>query len=376
MNATPSPATPHLFRPLALRGVTLRNRIGMSPMCQYSSVDGFANNWHLVHLVARAIGGAGLIITEAAAVTPEGRISPEDLGIWSDEHVAPLARIVDGMRDHGAVAGIQLAHAGRKASTSRPWDGGAPLPEGHAAWWRAVAPSAVAYDAAHQTPHELTIGEIQDVVAAFTCAAERALCAGFQLVELHGAHGYLLHSFLSPLANMRTDEYGGDFDRRVRLLLEVTRAVRAVWPDTLPLAVRLSAADHVPGGWTLEDTVRLAPLLREAGVDIIDCSSGGLHPDQRIQAGPGYQVPFARAVRDAGEPSAAVGIITEPEQAEALVRDGACDLVLLGRELLRDPHWPVRAAHVLGVDPVAAGIIPKQYLRSARPSTAPIPTPA
>jgi 2,4-dienoyl-CoA reductase-like NADH-dependent reductase (Old Yellow Enzyme family) len=357
---------PHLFRSLTLRGVTLRNRIVMSPMCQYSSEDGFANDWHLTHLASRAVGGAGLIITEATAVVPDGRISPEDLGIWKDEHVDPLARIVQDVHAHGAAIGIQLAHAGRKASTARPWDGRGSLDASTADGWLPVAPSAIAYDDQHQVPHELTVAEVHDLVAAFATAAERSLRAGFDLVELHGAHGYLLHEFLSPLANQRTDSYGGDFDGRTRFVLEVTRAVREVWPDERPLSMRISATDYVDGGWTLEETVRLAKLLGPCGVDFIDCSSGGMHPDQQIHPGPGYQVEFARAVRAAGEPSGAVGIITRPDQAEQYLRDGDCDLVLLGRELLRDPYWPQHAAMALGVDLVAAGLVPPQYLRAVR----------
>ena len=357
---------PLLFTPLEVGGVTLRNRIGMSPMCQYSSVDGFATDWHVIHHASRAIGGVGLSIVEASAVTPEGRISPNDLGIWNDAHVEGLARVVDAIHEYGAAAGIQLAHAGRKACVARPWDGGLAIPPTDPGHWRAIGPSAIAYDDAHQVPHAMDSQEIADVVVAFTAAAVRAASAGFDVVEVHAAHGYLLHEFLSPLANTRSDAYGTDFDGRTRLLLEVVDAVRAATPSDRPVLVRISATDHVDGGWTLEDTVRLTPLLYGAGAALIDCSSGGLHPAQQIAAGPGYQVPYARAVRSARVPTAAVGIITEPQQAEQLLQDGDCDLVLLGRELLRDPYWPQRAARALGVDAAAAGLVPPQYLRGVR----------
>jgi len=336
-----------LFDPLTLRGVTLRNRIGISPMCQYSSSDGFASDWHLVHLGSRAVGGAGLVIAEATAVQPNGRISPHDLGIWKDAHIAKLREITRFVSDHGAVPGIQLAHAGRKANTARPWEGGQPLPNPDGQW-RIVGPSAVPFKDGYPTPHELTVDEIDGIVAAFLQAALRAREAGFKLVEIHAAHGYLLHSFYSPLANHRTDQYGGSFDNRVRLLIEVTQAVRAAWPEELPLAVRLSSTDWVEGGWTIDDTVALAKRLKAIGVDLVDCSSGGNAATAHVPARPGYQTPFAEAVRHgAGIATAAVGLITDPKQADKIITCGEADVVLLGRESLRDPNWPLRAAREL-----------------------------
>lgn len=353
-----------LFSPLDLRSLTLRNRIGVSPMCQYSSHDGFATDWHLVHLGAFATGGAGLVISEAMAVTPEGRISPQDLGIWDDAHVPMLQRITAFCRAQGAVMGIQLAHAGRKASTRRPWEqpgGAVPVSEG--GWDNVMAPSAVPFAPNYPSPHALSPNGIAQVVAAFRAAAQRALDAGFQVAELHAAHGYLLHEFLSPIANQRTDEYGGSFENRVRLLLEVTDAVRAVWPAELPIIVRISATDWAEGGWTVDESVQLAMLLKTRGVDMIDCSSGGLAAHQQIAVGPGYQVPFARRIReDAGIATAAVGLITEAAQAEQIVAEGSADMVLLARELLRNPRWPLAAAHQLG----ATIAWPPQYER-ARP---------
>ena len=348
-----------LFSPLTLRGTTLRNRVVVSPMCTYSAVDGLPADWHLVHLGQFALGGAALVITEAAAVSPEGRITPQDAGIWNDEQAERWARIVAFLRAHGALAGVQLAHAGRKASTYRPWDeqhGSVPDEQGG---WTAVAPSAVAFGR-YAVPEALDAEGIAKVVADFVAAARRAVTAGFDVVELHAAHGYLLHEFLSPLSNTRTDTYGGSFDNRVRLLLEITRAVRDVWQG--PLLVRISATDWVEGGWSLEESVRLAPLLADLGVDLVDVSSGGLHPDQKIAVGPGYQVPFAEAVRAAGVATGAVGMITEPKQAADIVASGQADLILLARELLRDPHWPLRAATELGADITW----PAQYER-ARP---------
>ena len=351
-----------LFEPLEIRGVKLRNRIGVSPMCQYSSEGGYVGDWHFVHLGRFAIGGAGLVITEATAVAPEGRITPHDLGIWDDSHVDGLRRIVRFLRDHGAVVAIQLGHAGRKASTKRPWEGeGAVPPE--AGGWQVVAPSAVPFSDTYPQPRELTEEGIRGVVDAFRAAAARALDAGFQVVELHAAHGYLLHQFLSPLSNRRTDRYGGDFENRIRLTLEVVDAVREVWPERLPLFVRISATDWVEGGWTPEESVELARRLKDHGVDLIDCSSGGLVPGARIPVAPGYQVPFAERIRkEAGIATAAVGLITEPEQADRIIREGQADLVLLAREMLRQPHWPLLAAHRLGVDVPW----PPQYAR-ARP---------
>jgi 2,4-dienoyl-CoA reductase-like NADH-dependent reductase (Old Yellow Enzyme family) len=343
--------TASLFEPLTLRGVTLRNRIGVSPMCQYSSTNGFATDWHLVHLGSRAVGGAALVLAEATAVTPEGRISPHDLGLWSDEHVVMLARIARFICEQGAVAGIQLAHAGRKASTEVPWRGGAPLAPADGGWSPILAPSAVPYGSRSQTPEALDAAGIGRIVGAFRDAARRALDAGFQAIELHGAHGYLLHQFLSPLANHRTDEYGGSFENRVRLLLEVTDAVRTVWPDSLPLAVRLSGTDWVDEGWDVEQSAELAKLLGARGVDLIDCSSGGIVPGVRIPVGPGYQVALSQQIRAAsGVPTAAVGLITSAQQADAILRAGSADMVFLARKLLRDPYWPLQAARELDVE--------------------------
>lgn len=348
-----------LFSPLTLRSVTLRNRIALSPMCQYSAREGHAADWHLVHLGARAAGGAGLVFTEACAVTPEGRISPADLGLWEDAHIAGLARLTAFIRAQGAVPGIQLAHAGRKAATDVPWQGGRPLPTAQGGW-RVVGPTDEPFDTGYPTPVTLTDGELAAIVEAFAAAARRALAAGFAVVEIHAAHGYLLHSFLSPLVNRRTDRWGGDLEGRARLLAEVVRAVRGEWPVELPLFVRLSASDWVDGGWGIDDTVELAGRLARLGVDVVDCSSGGVRPGVAIPAAPGYQVPFAERVRrETGVASAAVGLITEPAQAEAIVSGGRADLVLLGRQLLREPMWPLRAAHELGVE----GPWPVQYLR-------------
>jgi 2,4-dienoyl-CoA reductase-like NADH-dependent reductase (Old Yellow Enzyme family) len=345
---------------MTLRSVSLRNRIGVSPMCQYSAEDGYANAWHLAHLGARAVGGAGLVISEAAAVQAEGRITPWDLGIWRDEHIEALRPVTRFLSEQGAVPGIQLAHAGRKANTARPWEGGQPLPNPGNSWY-IVGPSPSPFKPGYPVPHPLTVEEIQDVVGAFAQAAQRSLASGFRFVEIHAAHGYLLHSFYSPLTNERTDAYGGSFENRVRLVLEVTRAVRRVLPESLPLAVRLSSTDWVDGGWTLEDTVALARLLAAEGVDIVDCSSGGAVATAQVPAAPLYQVPFARAVRqEAGVASAAVGLITTPQQAEQIVVQGDADIVLLGRELLRNPYWPLHAALTLE-QPISP---PPQYLRA------------
>jgi 2,4-dienoyl-CoA reductase-like NADH-dependent reductase (Old Yellow Enzyme family) len=350
-----------LFEPLALRGVELKNRIVVSSMCQYSSTDGLANEWHLVHLGSRAVGGAALVMTEATAVTPEGRISPADLGIWSDAHIEVLARCTRFIREHGAAAGIQLAHAGRKASTAPPWEGGGRVPE-ETGGWRPVAPSPVPFLPGDPPPQALDRAGIAATAAAFVAAAQRALAAGFQVLELHAAHGYLLHEFLSPLANQRDDEYGGGFDNRVRLPLEVTRAVREVWPADLPLFVRISATDWAEGGWDLEQSIELCRRLAPLGVDLIDCSSGGLVPGVRVPSGPGYQVEFAERIRhQAGVATGAVGLITSAVPADAVVAEGRADVVLMARQLLRDPYWPLRAAKALGV-PAAW---PVQYLRAA-----------
>jgi 2,4-dienoyl-CoA reductase-like NADH-dependent reductase (Old Yellow Enzyme family) len=332
-------------------------------MCQYSSEDGYANDWHLVHLGGLATGGAGLVFSEAAAVTAEGRISPQDLGIWDDAHIPMLRRIVDFVRAQGAVAGIQLAHAGRKASTHRPWEGSGIVTPDEGGWENVMAPSAVAFSDKYPMPHALTLDGIAAVVAAFVAATQRALSAGFQVVEIHAAHGYLLHEFLSPLSNLRTDEYGGSFDNRARLTLEVATAVRAAWPDDLPVFVRISATDWADGGWTVDDAVQLAVRFREIGIDLVDCSSGGLASHQQIPLSPGYQVPFAaRIKREAHIATAAVGLITDAAQAELVLTNNDADLVLMARELLRNPRWPLAAAHALG----EAGPWPSQYVR-ARP---------
>lgn len=345
-----APTVPALFTPLTLRGVTLKNRIAVSPMCQYSCRDGLATDWHLVHLGARAVGGAGLVIAEAAAVEPRGRISPHDVGIWSDEHVEPLARIVHFVQSQGAAAGIQIAHAGRKASTSRPWDGRRPLTPADGGW-QVVAPSSLPFDAGYPVPHALTADEIPGIVQAFARAAERAKAAGFDFLEVHGAHGYLVHEFNSPLVNERRDAYGGSFEGRVRFGLEVATAVRRAWPMDRPLAMRLSCTDWVEAGWDLDQTVALAQRLRALGVDIVDCSSGGTVPYQKVPEAPGYMVPFAARVRaEAGVPTAAVGVLQDPQLANAVVAEGKADLVLLAREFLREPYWPLKAARALGCE--------------------------
>ncbi|NHC05430.1 NADH:flavin oxidoreductase/NADH oxidase [Azonexus fungiphilus] len=353
-----------LFTPFSLRSLTLPNRIGIPPMCQYSATDGRAGDWHLQHYASRAVGGAGLVIVEASAVLPEGRISPGDLGIWDEAQVAPLARIAAAIADQGAVPAIQLAHAGRKASVGRGWEAQRTLTAAEGGW-TAVAPSALAFTG-YDTPQELDAAAIAGVVAAFVAAAERARRAGFQAVEIHAAHGYLLHQFLSPLSNRRDDDYGGSFANRVRLTREVVAAVRAVWPSELPLLIRLSATDWLDGGWDAEQTVALCRLLREDGVDLVDVSTGGLDPAAKIPAAPGFQVPFAARIRrETGLPVAAVGLITEAAQAEALVAGGEADLVLVGREILRNPYWPLQAAQALGV----AAAWPAQYLRALPPGT-------
>lgn len=353
----------HLFAPFTVKSVTLRNRIGVSPMCQYSAEDGLANDWHLVHLGSRAVGGAGLVIVEATAVSPEGRISPGDLGIWSDRHVEPLIRINRFLKQHGAVAGLQIAHAGRKASARRPWDGEGQLPESGGGW-PTVAPSAEAFGSGlDKVPQALDAAGIKRLQADFVAATKRALAAEYQWLELHFAHGYLAHQFLSPLVNRRTDQYGGSFENRIRFALETAQAVRAVWPDNLPLTARLSCTDWVAGGWDIEQAVELARRLKAAGVDLIDCSSGGAIPGVKIPVGPGYQVPLAERIRrEAGIATAAVGMISEPAQADAIVRSGQADLVLLARELLRDAYWPAHAAKALGQ--TGAMPPPVQYARA------------
>jgi 2,4-dienoyl-CoA reductase-like NADH-dependent reductase (Old Yellow Enzyme family) len=354
--------TAALFTPFALRALTLRNRIVVSPMCQYSSVEGHATDWHLVHLGSRAVGGAALVIAEATAVSPEGRISPHDLGIWSDAHIAALQRITKFIEEQGAIAGIQLAHAGRKASVDAPWRGGKPLDVSEGGWRPLLAPSAEAFSSRTQVPVALSRSDIQRIIGEFRDAARRALLAGFHVIELHGAHGYLLHEFLSPLSNKRTDEYGGSFENRVRFTLETVDAVRAVWPVALPLLVRVSSTDWVEGGWDIEQSVELTRLLKAHGVDLVDCSSGGNVAGAQIPVGPGYQVAFAERIRrESGMPTAAVGLITEPHQAEEIIASGKADLVILARELLRDPYWPLRAAKVLSAEITW----PSQYLRAA-----------
>jgi 2,4-dienoyl-CoA reductase-like NADH-dependent reductase (Old Yellow Enzyme family) len=350
----------HLFAPLKVRDVILRNRIAVSPMCQYSSQDGFASDWHLVHLGSRAVGGAAAVIMEASAVEARGRISPGDHGIWKDEHVEFLSRIARFVAGQGAVPGIQIAHAGRKASTRRPWDGVGAVPPDQGGW-QPVAPSAIPFSAGDPVPAELSIPEIRSIVEAFAAAAQRALAAGFELIEIHCAHGYLAHQFLSPLSNRRTDQYGGPFENRIRFALEVAAAVRAAWPERLPLFVRISATDWVPGGWTLDDSVELSRRLGAAGADLIDCSSGGSDPAARIPLAPGYQAPFAERIRrDTGILTGAVGLITTAQQADQIVHGGQADLVLLAREFLRDPYFPLRAARALG----AQAPVPVQYSRA------------
>lgn len=350
-----------LFTPFQLRSVVFPNRIGVSPMCEYSSEDGFANDWHLVHLGARAQGGAGLVMLEASAVTPEGRISIGDLGIWKDEHIEKLAQIVRFIHSQGSRAGIQLAHAGRKASMTVPF-GGERLLTPEQGRWQTLAPSAIPFSETYSMPKAMDEAEIAATVRAFASAAKRADDAGFDFVEIHGAHGYLLHEFMSPLSNQRMDKYGGSFENRTRLPLEVARAVRAAWPEHLPVFMRISATDWAEGGWNPEESVKLAQKLKECGVDLVDVSSGGLVPYAKIPAGPGFQVPFAERVRkEAGIPTAAVGLITDPQQANEIIANGQADLVLLAREMLRDPYWPLHAAEILG----EKTSWPVQYLRAA-----------
>jgi 2,4-dienoyl-CoA reductase-like NADH-dependent reductase (Old Yellow Enzyme family) len=360
-NSAADPA--HLFAPMQIREVNLRNRIGVSPMCEYSSVDGFANDWHLVHLGSRAVGGAAMVMTEASAVLAEGRISPQDLGVWTDDHIPMLARIFRFIEDQDAVPAMQLAHAGRKASTAAPWDGGGALDESKQGWRPIFGPSAIPFSPTSITPEPLSKSGIERVVKAFADAARRAREAGARIVEIHSAHGYLLHEFLSPLSNTRDDCYGGSFENRTRFLREVVHAVRGTWPASLPLFVRISATDWVDGGWTIDESVALAKQLQPFGVDLIDCSSGGAVPNVPIPAAPGFQVPFAERIRkEAGIPTAAVGMITETEQADHILRTGQADLVFLARELLRDPYWPLRAADQLHQN----GPWPKQYARAKR----------
>ena len=350
-----------LFSEFKIRSVTFRNRIGVSPMCQYSSPDGSVTDWHFVHLGSRAVGGAGTVIVEATAVTPEGRISPSDLGIWSDAHIEGFSRITRFVSSQGAVPGIQLAHAGRKASTPVPWSGKKSLTEQDGGW-QIVAPSPIPFAEEFGTPREMSKTDIANVTAAFVEAARRAREAKFQLIELHAAHGYLLHQFLSPLSNKRTDQYGGPFENRIRLLKEVATAVRTQWPENLPLFVRVSATDWAEGGWEIEQCVALAKELKSIGVDLIDTSSGGLVPHAKVPVGPLYQVPFAKRIRQgAGIATAAVGMIRHPEEADSIIKNGDADIVLLAREFLRDPYWAQHAAKKLGAPPLH----PVQYARAA-----------
>lgn len=350
-----------LFSPIAIRNVTLKNRISMSPMCQYSATDGFVNDWHIAHYGSRSVGGAGLVIVEATAVAPEGRITPGDLGIWDDDRLPGLTRLAGFISSNGAVPGIQIAHAGRKASCAVPWKGGLQL-DNQNGGWQTVAPSPIPYIPGDITPYPLDNEGIKSVVRQFAEAAGRALKAGFKVVEIHGAHGYLLHEFLSPLSNQRTDEYGGSFENRTRLLIEVAEAIRTVWPSDNPLYVRISSTDWMDGGWTIDDSVKLAPGLKESGADLIDCSSGGNVYNAKIPFGPGYQVPFAEAVKKTGILTGAVGLITEARQAESILVEGKADIITMGRELLRDPYFPIKAAAELGEDVEW----PVQYLRAKK----------
>ena len=352
---------PSLFDPLAIREVKFANRVFVSPMCQYSSHDGYANDWHFVHLGSRAVGGAGLVLTEATAILPEGRISPQDLGIWSDEHIEILSRIVSFIHEQGSVAGMQLAHAGRKASTHRPWETPSAISESEGGW-KVVAPSAVRFADNYPMPHALTTDGIQEVIAAFAAAARRACQAGFRVLEIHGAHGYLIHEFLSPLSNRREDDYGGSFENRTRLCREIVGGVRSSWPKELPLFLRISATDWIEGGWDVDESVKLTRQLKPIGVDLIDCSSGGNVPHANIPAGPGYQTAFANRIRREAEiMTGAVGMITSPVQAEHIIRTEQADAVIMAREFLRDPYWTLRAARELD-QPIAW---PVQYLRAA-----------
>jgi 2,4-dienoyl-CoA reductase-like NADH-dependent reductase (Old Yellow Enzyme family) len=348
-----------LFSSLKIKNVTLRNRLVMSPMCQYSSTDGYLNDWHLVHYGSRAAGGVGLVITEATAVAPEGRISPGDLGIWNDNHLEGHRRNVTFIQQHGAAAGIQLAHAGRKASCAVPGEGGKQL-DLKSGGWKTIAPGNIPFLAEERVPEPMDKEGVRKVVSDFKAAALRAISTGYNVIEIHSAHGYLLSEFLSPLSNPRTDEYGGLFENRIRLLREVVAAVKSVWPDGNPLFVRLSSTEWTEGGWSLEDSVRLAPILKEDGVDLIDCSSGGNIYNAKIPAGPGFQVPFSDAIRKSGIMTGAVGFITSASQAESILQDDKADLVFLGRELLRNPYFPLKAAKELGAEVKW----PDQYLRA------------
>jgi 2,4-dienoyl-CoA reductase-like NADH-dependent reductase (Old Yellow Enzyme family) len=340
----------NLFSPLKIKDIEFKNRIVVSPMCQYSSEDGFANDWHLVHLGSRAVGGAGLIISEACAVSPEGRISPFDLGIWKDDHIGFLKRVTLFIEKQGSIPGIQLAHAGRKASKTRPWEGDKYIPEKDGGW-QTLAPSPIPFDPEDQEPIEMSHSDIQKVIENYRKAVSRALEAGFKVLEIHAAHGYLINEFLSPLTNKRTDEYGGKFENRIRLLLEIVKEVKKVWPEKYPLFMRLSAIDWHEEGWQLQDSVRVAIELKNSGVDLIDCSSGGNIKNAKIQSGPGYQVNFASTIkRESGILTGAVGLIHSADQANEIIMTGKADLVLLAREFLRDPYFPLTAARLLNID--------------------------
>lgn len=341
---------PLLFEPINIRGIEFKNRIVVSPMCEYSSQDGFANDWHLVHLGSRAVGGAGLVFTEAAAVSPEGRISPDDLGIWKDEHIEFLNRIATFIAKQGAMPGIQLAHAGRKASHSSPWKGNKALTENEGGW-ETFAPSSLAYKDGEPLPKEMSKMDIQKLIKDFTAAAERCVKAGFKVIEIHAAHGYLINEFLSPLSNQRKDEYGGIFENRIKLLLEIVAAVRNAIKDELPLFVRISATDWVKGGWTEDDSVSLAKVLKTKDVDLIDCSSGGVSPEQKIPVMPLYQLPFAEKIKkETGMLTSAVGLITSTNEAEKILENKQADLIIMARQFLREPYFPLHAAKELGVD--------------------------
>jgi 2,4-dienoyl-CoA reductase-like NADH-dependent reductase (Old Yellow Enzyme family) len=346
---------PALFDPFTIKDVTLRNRIGVSPMCQYSYIDGYSNDWQLMHLGSLAAGGVGLIIAEATAVEARGRITPDDVGIWSDDRVEPLQKVTRFIKSQGAVPGIQIAHAGRKACVNRPWDGGEPIAPGDAGWWEIVGASPLAFAESYQVPQELTVAEIHEIEANFAAAAVRSLAAGFVWLEIHAAHGYLLNSFLSPLSNHRVDLYGGSFENRIRFLVETVQAVSKVWPEHLPLTVRISGTEWTEGGWDIPQSVELAKVLKSEGVDLIDCSSAGNIPHAKLPLAPGYQVPIATAVREkAAIATAAVGLITDPLMANELITSGKADIVLLAREFLRNPRWAVQAAQALGAPlPVA-----------------------
>jgi len=352
---------PHLFSPIKIKSIEFKNRLGVSPMCEYSSEDGFANDWHLVHLGSRAIGGAGLVFTEATAVSPEGRITAGDLGIYKDEHIAKLKQITDFIHQHGAVAGIQLAHAGRKASHVIPWKGGEQIPSDKTGGWKTVGPGAIPFAANEEAPLALDKAGIEKVKADFKAATLRALAAGFKVIEIHGAHGYLINEFLSPLSNHRTDEYGGSFENRTRFVLEIVESIKEVWPDDYPLFIRISATDWAEGGWNADDSVALAKILKDKGVDLADCSSGGNISYAKIPLKPGYQVEFAEKVKkESGILTGAVGLITEAVQADTIIQQGQADFIFMARELLRDPYFPLRAAHQLGHDVKW----PDQYLRA------------